>query len=122
MKTFDACPLIGNCALDIICNCAMGYNLDAQLNAANSTYIWAIKHYSEITNDRFVNHLLSLNKDVNCIKEDYVYVSSSNLNNGMTPFSSYSITRNTMMARNVSRLCMTLQILLSQSGKKSTSK
>ena len=32
----------------------MGYNIDAQHNAENSTYIWAIRRYSEITIDRIV--------------------------------------------------------------------
>ena len=53
-KTFDAWPVITNCALDIICNSSMGYNIDAQHNAENSPYIWAIMRHSEITIDRIV--------------------------------------------------------------------
>ena len=52
LQIFDAFPVITNCAMDIICTSAMGYNIDAQ--HGNSTYMWAICRYSEIIADRWV--------------------------------------------------------------------
>ena len=52
--TFDVFPLITHCALDIICETAMGESVNAQVDC-NSEYVKAIYRCSEIAFKRFVS-------------------------------------------------------------------
>ena len=71
-QTFDAKPLITNCALDIICKSSMGCNIDAQHNAANSPYIWAIGRYSEIQFEKVVS-MHSIISTLNLLAMSFVH-------------------------------------------------
>ncbi|XP_049837550.1 cytochrome P450 4C1-like isoform X2 [Schistocerca gregaria] len=53
-KAFDMYPFITRCALDIICETAMGTSVNAQ-NQTQSAYVNAVTRISELTVERMIN-------------------------------------------------------------------
>ncbi|XP_047096718.1 cytochrome P450 4C1-like isoform X2 [Schistocerca piceifrons] len=53
-KAFDIYPFITRCALDIICETAMGTSVNAQ-NQTQSAYVNAVTRISELTVERMIN-------------------------------------------------------------------
>ena len=53
-KPVDACPLIVHCALDIICEAAMGENMNSQLNP-DAPYPMAVRRLSQLLVKRSVS-------------------------------------------------------------------
>ncbi|XP_050086156.1 cytochrome P450 4d10-like [Anopheles aquasalis] len=59
-KSFDIFPQVTLCALDVICESAMGTKVDAQLHST-STYVLAVKEISNLIQLRFYDFLIRYN-------------------------------------------------------------
>ncbi|XP_052865272.1 cytochrome P450 4d1-like [Anopheles cruzii] len=59
-KSFDIFPQVTLCALDVICETAMGTKLNAQVNS-NSTYVLAVKEITNLIQLRFYDFLIRYN-------------------------------------------------------------
>ena len=96
-QVFDIYPMITNCALDIICDSSMGHHVDAQHNAANSKYVWAVRRHTELIVERGVWLGQSLNSE--WIEIDTLF--SLTLLLRMTPFIKYFSTKHIVTMRKV---------------------